>query len=99
MTHSLAGPFRPPEPALDTARAEYLASTQEAFGTDPTAGARIPLTATGILHGGAAFDTNGDYVAAAGTYMLKLIAKGNDGGCVGNATFFRPSLGYMLVGS
>jgi len=77
-----------------------VASTHEAYGSDfGSDTVRIPLAPTGVLHGGGAFASNPDYVAAAGSYTLKLVASGNDGGCSGTGTIWRPSLGYMLVGS
>jgi hypothetical protein len=57
-------------------------------------GSQIPMSIADVLRAGSA-----DYIAAPGTYTLKLLAHAANGTCPGNAALVFPALSFLLVGT
>ena len=63
------------------------------FGPDAM---RIPIAVSDIMQ--IPFPGSGDYIAAPGTYTLRLIVRGSDGNCSGTGSLWFPGMSFMLVG-
>jgi hypothetical protein len=58
------------------------------------AGSQTPMAIADVLRSGSV-----DYIAAPGTYTLKLLAHAGNGSCPGSAAVVFPALSYLLVGT
>jgi len=77
--------------ATDTLVASTAVAIGSLFGADD---GRIPISIAEILLAGGT-----DYIAAPGTYTLKLIASASDGTCAGSPILSSSALSFLLVGT